>query len=50
MGKKYHMLCTNYPWKGYYLASYSTQYFIPFLFNLIKLKCQFNIIDIQIRG
>lgn len=50
MGTKYRAQCSTYPYKGYSELQIQSNYFLPFLFKVIKASCKYKIIDITYRN
>ncbi len=50
MGNKFMILCSKYPYEGYWQHSYNTDSVIKFIFALIKCYFKYEIIDVNIRN
>lgn len=50
MGNKFMILCSKYPYEGYWQYSYNTGSIIKFIFALIKCYFKYEIIDVNIRN
>ena len=44
------IICSNYPFEGYWQYSYNTGSVIKFIFSLIKCYIKYEIIDVNIRN
>lgn len=50
MGNKFMILCSKYPYEGYWQHSYNTNNVIKFIFALIMCYFKYEIIDVNIRN
>ena len=50
MGNKFMILCSKYPYVGYWQYSYNTGSIIKFIFALVKCYFKYEIVDVNIRN